>query len=166
MSAKFVFVFHSHLPWVLHHGRWPHGSDWLCEAAVDTYLPLLEVLRSLDHEGIPAPVSIGITPVLANQLAHRDFRVELRRFFAQRLEACEAAPASFARTGDQHLEPIVQFWHERLTRLLALFEEVNGDLSGAFRHLADAAMPNPDTASRTFRRSVASCSGCSAAGNR
>ena len=38
----FILALHSHLPYVLHHGRWPHGSDWLCEAALDTYLPLLE----------------------------------------------------------------------------------------------------------------------------
>ena len=29
---------HAHLPWVLHHGRWPHGVDWLNEAAAETYL--------------------------------------------------------------------------------------------------------------------------------
>ena len=28
----FVLTLHSHLPYVLNHGRWPHGSDWLCEA--------------------------------------------------------------------------------------------------------------------------------------
>mgnify|MGYP003290937383 CR=1 FL=1 len=44
----FVFTLHSHLPYVLNHGRWPHGSDWICEAAVDTYLPLLETLRRLE----------------------------------------------------------------------------------------------------------------------
>ena len=42
---EFVLALHSHLPYVLNHGRWPHGSDWLCEAALDTYLPLLERLQ-------------------------------------------------------------------------------------------------------------------------
>ena len=65
----FVLALHSHLPYVLNHGRWPHGSDWLCEAAIDTYLPLLETLRSLAADGVAAPVTIGFTPVLANQLA-------------------------------------------------------------------------------------------------
>ena len=50
----FVLTLHSHLPYVLNHGRWPHGSDWLCEAALDTYLPLLEQLRALEQEGITA----------------------------------------------------------------------------------------------------------------
>jgi len=36
-----VLVLHAHLPYVLSHGKWPHGSDWLCEAASETYIPLL-----------------------------------------------------------------------------------------------------------------------------
>jgi Glycosyl hydrolase family 57 len=51
---EFVLALHSHLPYVLNHGRWPHGSDWLCEAAIDSYLPLLEVLQRLAAEGLPA----------------------------------------------------------------------------------------------------------------
>ena len=133
----FVLVLHSHLPGVLGHGRWPHGSDWLCEAAVDTYLPLLEQLRALEAEGIPAPASIGITPVLANQLASPLFAEELRDFLAQRLRTCDEAPASLRATGDDHLLPLVGYWRERLQRLSALFDALDGDLPGAFRGLAD-----------------------------
>jgi predicted glycosyl hydrolase (DUF1957 family) len=67
----------------------PHGSDWLCEAALDTYLPLLEVLRGLAAHTVPAPVTIGFTPVLANQLTNPLFVTEMHAFFAQRLEACD-----------------------------------------------------------------------------
>ena len=94
----FVFMLHSHLPYVLNHGRWPHGSDWISEAAIDTYLPLLEVLRGLEQDGVAAPVTIGFTPVLANQLANPLFADELEAFLAQRLEACdEAATAAPGR---------------------------------------------------------------------
>ena len=42
MTQGYVsLVLHSHLPYVLSHGRWPHGTDWLSEAAAETYLPLL-----------------------------------------------------------------------------------------------------------------------------
>ena len=133
----FVLALHSHLPWVLHHGRWPHGSDWLCEAAFDTYLPLLERLRGLEAAGVPAPVSIGFTPVLANQLAHPSFATELETFIAHRLEACETAPASLAGTGDADLIPLVAFWRARFQRLLSLYRAVGGDLIGAFRRLQD-----------------------------
>src|SRR5207245_10258426 len=81
----FVLALHSHLPYVLNHGRWPHGSDWLCEAALDTYLPLLERLEELSAEGTPAPVTIGFTPVLADQLASPAFARDVDAFVAQRL---------------------------------------------------------------------------------
>ncbi len=134
----FVLTLHSHLPWVLNHGRWPHGSDWLCEAAVDTYLPLLEHLRKLDEAGVSAPVTLGITPVLANQLAHPLFRKELEAFVEQRQEACREAPASLEKTGDEEAIPLVDFWRDRYTRLWTLFQEVDGDLVGAFRALEEA----------------------------
>jgi 1,4-alpha-glucan branching enzyme len=131
----FVFTLHSHLPYVLNHGRWPHGSDWIAEAAIDTYLPLIEALRALDAEGIAAPVTIGFTPVLANQLTSDTFRAELELYFQQRLDHCDEAPASLEETGDTHLIPLVDYWRERLTRLRALFRSMDGDIVAVFRDL-------------------------------
>jgi 1,4-alpha-glucan branching enzyme len=135
---EFVLALHSHLPYVLNHGRWPHGSDWLCEAAIDTYLPLLEHLRALQQEKTPAPVTIGFTPVLANQLTSDDFRKEFATFLTQRETACREAPASLAKTGDTALLPLVDYWKARFSRLRRLFDEVDGDLIAAFRDLQDA----------------------------
>ena len=134
---EFVLALHSHLPYVLNHGRWPHGSDWLCEAALDTYLPLLERLEELAGEGTDAPLTIGFTPVLANQLASPTFAREMAAFFAQRLAACDEAPASLATTGDQALLPLVDFWRSRLTRLQTLFRKIDQDLVSAFRRLQE-----------------------------
>ena len=129
----FVFALHSHLPYVLNHGRWPHGSDWLTEAAIDTYLPLVETLRAMEAEGVTAPVTIGFTPVLANQLASDAFRAELELYFEQRLTHCDEAPASLRETGDTYLIPLVDYWRERLTRLRALFRSIDGDIISVFR---------------------------------
>jgi 1,4-alpha-glucan branching enzyme len=133
----FVLALHSHLPWVMHHGRWPHGTDWLCEAALDTYLPLLESLHGLAARGTPAPVTIGVTPVLANQLAHPDFAAEFAAFIAQRLEACAEARRSLPETGEAHLVPLVDFWEDRFRRLRALFDAEDHDLLGALSVLED-----------------------------
>ncbi len=131
----FVLALHSHLPWVLHHGRWPHGSDWLCEAAVDTYLPLLDTLQQLEREDVSTPVTLGITPVLAAQLSHPSFVSELDAFLAQRFAACEAAPASLSATGDSHLLPLAHYWKDRLLTLQGVMRRANNDLIGAFRDL-------------------------------
>src|SRR6185503_5499444 len=116
-AVDFVLGLHSHLPYVLNHGRWPHGSDWICEAAIDTYLPLIEKMRALDEANIAAPVTIGFTPILANQLEHPTFAKELDDYFHQRLEFCDEAPESLESTGDQHLLPLVDYWRTRLVRL-------------------------------------------------
>ena len=134
---EFVLALHSHLPYVLNHGRWPHGSDWLCEAALDTYLPLLERLEELATEGTPTPLTIGFTPVLANQLASPAFAGELEAFFAQRLAACDEAPPALQASGDGSLVPLVDYWRSRLTRLRELFRRIDADLVSAFRRLQE-----------------------------
>ena len=133
---RFVLALHSHLPYVLNHGRWPHGSDWLCEAALDTYLPLLDALLTLEREGVAAPVTLGVTPVLANQLASPTFVTELEHFLGHRLETAATAEASLAATDDLGLAPIAQFWEHRIRHLLELFRRVDGNLIEAFGGLA------------------------------
>jgi len=133
----FVLTLHGHLPYVLQHGRWPHGSVWLCEAAFDSYLPLIEALQALERDRIAAPITLGITPVLANQLAHPAFVSEFEAYMARRIEGAAGAPAQLAASGDAQLVPIAKFWHDRLTRLLALFRSLGGDLVGAFRGFED-----------------------------
>lgn len=132
----FVIALHTHLPYVLNHGRWPHGSDWLCEAVVDTYLPLLDVLLTLEREGTPTPLTIGVTPILASQLANPVLRSELTAFFEHRIAAASAAPGSLAGSGDSALVPLAGFWQERLAGLQRLYRALNGDLIGSLASLA------------------------------
>jgi 1,4-alpha-glucan branching enzyme len=132
----FVLALHSHLPYVLNHGRWPHGSDWLCEAALDTYLPLLELLSGLEQQRVQAPVTLGITPVLANQLAHPAFTAEMERFFEHRIDASSQGAAELAAQGESHLAATAGFWKARLEQLRTLFRATGGNLAAAFAELA------------------------------
>ncbi len=131
----FVLALHSHLPYVLNHGRWPHGSDWISEAAIDTYLPLLSALRRLEAEDVATPLTIGITPILANQLESPVFVTELEAYFAQRVKTCDESEASLSTTGDAHLIPLARYWRSHLLGLRTLFRSVNGNLAAAFRQL-------------------------------
>jgi len=133
----FVLALHSHLPYVLNHGRWPHGSDWITEAAVDSYLPLVDSLQCLAEEEIAAPVTLGITPILANQLASPVFESELRQFVQQRLTACDEAERDMRNTYDEPLIPVARYWRDRLKRLLELHESLDGGILGAFRKLEE-----------------------------
>lgn len=66
--GAFALVLHSHLPWLVNHGRWPVGEEWLYQAWATSYLPVLEVLDRLADEGRTELLTLGVTPVLAAQL--------------------------------------------------------------------------------------------------
>ena len=131
----FVLVLHSHLPLVLGHGRWPHGSDWLMEAAVSCYLPLIDRCEALRHENVDAPITLSVTPVLAAQLAAPEFPRELRAFFAQRLAACDEAERELAASDQADLVPLVHYWRDTYLRGLRQFDALDGDLIGVLRRL-------------------------------
>ena len=135
---RFVLTLHSHLPWVLHHGRWPHGSDWICEATLDTYLPLLALLDRAAAEGVPTPITLGVTPILAAQLAHPTLVEEVDAYFAHRLETIATAPDELRASGETDLLPVVEFWSHHVAALHRLWRSINGDILGALRRHAEA----------------------------
>ncbi|MGH7581766.1 MAG: 1,4-alpha-glucan branching protein domain-containing protein [Gemmatimonadales bacterium] len=138
MTLRFVLTLHSHLPWVLHHGRWPHGTDWISEATLDSYLPLIAMLDRLEGEAVPAPITLGITPILAAQFADPAFRDEVDHYFAHRLETIDEAPASLRATGDDDLLPLVVFWRDHVRDLARTWHTIGKDLIAALRRHAAA----------------------------
>jgi 1,4-alpha-glucan branching enzyme len=142
MSSKplgyFALVLHSHLPYVLSHGTWPHGTDWLVEAAAETYIPLLNVLRRLVSEGISPQVTIGVTPVLAEQLADDRFREEFLAYLHLKQEVARENEGEFLRRGDHQLADLAHFWWRYYEDIERDFRERYGsDLVGALRQLQE-----------------------------
>src|SRR5260370_41689917 len=84
--GAFTFVLHSHLPYARMAGRWPHGEEWIHEAATETYLPLLQALYDLKEEGVKYKITIGITPILAEQLADADALRNLDLYINDKIE--------------------------------------------------------------------------------
>lgn len=138
VKGAFTFVLHGHLPYVVAHGRWPHGMDWLNEAAAETYIPLLDAFWGLVEEGISPKVTMGLTPVLCEQLRHPDFVSEFKEYLAAKIKASERDEAEFAATGRQQLVPVARMWREFYSGILQRFEGVYGeDVVGAFARLQD-----------------------------
>jgi len=132
------FVLHSHLPYVLGHGRWPHGADWLNEAAAETYIPLLRELEDLVADGVSPGVTIGLTPILCEQLASEAFAEEFTGYAGRAAEAAEADAREFARQGLSARAAVAEMWNGWYKRVLEDFAGRFGlDLVGAFRRLQD-----------------------------
>src|SRR6187551_3617875 len=84
--GSLCIVLHGHLPYVLHHGSYPHGEAWLYEAAAETYLPLLDMIGECAlHKARPA-LTMGLTPVLLEQLTHERFKTGFVQYLNERME--------------------------------------------------------------------------------
>ncbi len=83
--GAFTFVLHSHLPYARLAGRWPHGEEWIHEAASETYIPLLNALYDLREEGVDYKITIGLTPVLSEQLADADVIAHLDEYLEDKI---------------------------------------------------------------------------------
>ena len=133
----FSFFLHGHLPWVIHHGRWPHGLEWLLEASLATYLPLVRMGRRLRERGLHGGLTVSISPILAEQLAHATFPAEFRAYVEERIRTSQEEERRFDERGDRKLAALARFWREHYeSSLQFFFEELKGDLPRAFRDLA------------------------------
>src|SRR5262245_19542529 len=138
VERSFTLVLHSHLPWVLHHGRWPHGEDWLHEAAAETYLPLWKVLEARARGGQPLGITLGLTPVLSEQLAHPDCPREFTRYLANKLEAAREDRAYLTRTGEIDMASLAERWEVFYRSTLEDFRGPYGpNLVARFRRLEE-----------------------------
>ncbi|MBV9791455.1 MAG: DUF1957 domain-containing protein [Chloroflexi bacterium] len=152
--GAFTFVLHSHLPYCREAGRWPHGEEWLHEAAAETYIPLLNALYDLIAEGIEPKLTLGITPILAEQLADPLVLEHLVEYLQAKIAAADAEierqhtlktrrPAE--QPGAEQRSPakaLLARWHrDWYTTILRSFQQrYHGDIIGAFRALQDQGM--------------------------
>src|SRR5580700_10644724 len=97
--GTFCLVLHGHIPYVLHHGDRPHGMAWLHEAVAETYLPLLDVVGEIALNNVQPALTIGITPVLLEQLADEEFKTGFVEYATARVAQAAEDRAQFLRQG-------------------------------------------------------------------
>ncbi len=132
-------VLHGHIPYVLGHSTWPHGSNMIFEAAADTYIPLLWALEELAAEGLPANITLGLTPVTMEQLADERFAEWFPGYLDTRRWQAEQNIAEFQHRGDGHLAWLAQRWEEHYRALHHCFcERYSRNLLYQFRQHQDA----------------------------
>jgi len=138
MGYPFSLVLHTHLPMVVNHGRWPHGSDWLNEATFECYLPILEVIHRLVGDGISPKWTLNLSPILVEQLASPEFQKELAFYYENVRRACVDSRAHFVKEGRSDLVRLTEFWEEFYERMWELHRRIGGDIPGTFADLQRA----------------------------
>ena len=135
-KGYFTFVLHSHLPWVLGHGRWPHGTDWLNEATAECYIPLLNQIIKLVDEGYHPYLNIGITPILQEQLGSSGFSNEFEYYLRNKIEAADNDIKEFSKKGQKKFLPIAKMWKDYYIRINEDFsKKFGGNLLNSFCQL-------------------------------
>jgi 1,4-alpha-glucan branching enzyme len=148
--GAFTFVLHSHLPYCRRAGRWPHGEEWLHEAAAETYIPLLDALSDLHEAGVPIKLTLGLTPILCEQLADPLVQRHFEQYVEEKIEAAEGDILRFQDEGDAHAEHLAVFYRDWYNGVLHSFRErYDHDLVGAFRRLQDAGVVEIVTSAAT-----------------
>ncbi|QMV19639.1 DUF1957 domain-containing protein [Granulicella sp. 5B5] len=127
------FTLHAHLPYVVNHGTWPHGMEWLHEAAAETYLPLLRVLGRLERDGIGLRCNLNISPVLLEQLSHPVFRHEFPSYVERKIVAAREDEAYFLSMNEDHYASLARFWHAFYSEALHDFDALGQDIVAGFR---------------------------------
>jgi 1,4-alpha-glucan branching enzyme len=112
------------MPYVEGFGTYPFGEEWLFDAVIRSYLPVLEIARDL---------TMTVTPVLADQLEDRAAAERLRRFLVEwRVGAAEAdmeqVPAECRVACEAELQ--------RYRHALDLLDEAGGDPLRPFQEAA------------------------------
>ncbi len=133
-------VLHSHLPFVLSHGRWPHGADWIFEAAAETYIPIIQILHKAESENIPLKLTIAISPVLAEQLNHITFPEQFVSYIRMKLTSAQEDERYYNDIDDFERVKLAQFWQDFYTRVLHDFREIEGDILGEFKKYQEKEM--------------------------
>ena len=123
--GELAIVLHTHMPYVEGFGTWPFGEEWLWEAMAVSYLPLLDLLQA------GAPLTVSMTPVLADQLAapigerFEDFLRGVRR------DTHAADAADLRAEGEEALAVEIERAAGDYEWALARFGSIDGDLLGA-----------------------------------
>ena len=120
--GRFLLCLHTHMPYVISHGKSPHGTDWLFEAAAECYLPLLHALDRLKNEGIRPRWTVNMTPILSEQLEDPQFKDGFEAYCQEKIDYAVADGKKFEQDGDLWMVGLASFWKNQYTRALVQFK--------------------------------------------
>jgi 1,4-alpha-glucan branching enzyme len=121
-----AIVLHSHMPYVEGFGTYPFGEEWLFDAIMRSYLPVLDVAERL---------TMTVTPVLADQLEAPGVAERFVAFAREhRLESCERDAEDMpAAERDPAYEAACRSEAERYRRSLESAESLDANLLEPFQ---------------------------------
>ena len=120
-----ALVLHTHMPLVTGYGTWPFGEEWLWEVIATSYLRLLPTIAR-------APVTVSVTPVLADQLEDARAQARCVEFLRTiRPESHRRDMEGFAAAGQHELAAELRRSAAEYAEAAAALESLDGGLLSA-----------------------------------
>ena len=135
MTEAFALVLHSHLPYARGAGRWPHGEEWVHEAILGTYLPLLGLLHDLRDDGVPYQITLGLTPTLIEQLADHDIDTRFIEYCDDQIHRADTDVRRFDGDGNAERASLARFYARSIARIATPTCADSATTSSARSHL-------------------------------
>ena len=136
--GRFLLCLHYHMPYVLSHGKSPHGTDWINESTAECYLPLLHALDRLLNEGIRPRWTVNLTPILVEQLEDPAFKDEFENYCQSKIDDAIEDQQKFEREGPLWMQGLALMWQRVYTRALVQFKhQWDRSIIDAFRYFQD-----------------------------
>jgi len=138
-NGNVAIVLNAHFPYVRRAGRWPHGEDALLAVIAESYVPLLAML--LDHQRAHGelPLTLGISPVLLEQLATPQVMHDVGAWLAAWRARAKRDLEHFLAADDQHSTYLARFYGDWIDGVAHSFNErFAGNVLGAVRNALSA----------------------------
>lgn len=125
--AYLAMVLHAHLPFVRHPEHHVFAEeDWLYEAIIETYIPLLQAFERLKADGIPFRLTLSFSATLLSMLGDDLLR---RRFERHLRQLQQLAAAECTRTAsDESTRQLAGYYCEQLASVERTWRAIDGDL--------------------------------------
>jgi len=130
-------VLHAHLPWVRHpeHDRFLE-ENWLFEAVIETYLPLIQVMEGWLRDGMDTRLTVTLSPTLCAMLIDPLLQDRCQRHLEGLIELSERE--LYRTHWDRAFHPLAQMYHQRFTSLRDTWHSYGRNVVGAFRKFQEA----------------------------
>ncbi len=126
------------MPYVLSHGKSPHGTDWIFESAAECYLPLLDVLDRLRSQGISPRWTVNISPILGEQLDDPSFKAGFEEYCREKIEYARQDQEKFKSEGPMWMLGVGAMWERLYSRELEAFQNQWGrSITQGFRQFQE-----------------------------
>ncbi|AEX85953.1 glycoside hydrolase [Marinitoga sp. 1135] len=137
-KGNILFVLHSHLPYVRHPDYEEFMEErWLFEAITETYVPLIQMFKKLEHRGIEFKLTMSFSPTLIEMLSSIDLQEKYVRYLKKIIKLAEN---EYIKTKDEEIQKhkMADYYLNRFKEILVIFErEYEKNILEAFKEYAE-----------------------------